>query len=195
MEILPVFPNNHLKNRYGCFAWLKYISLRSIVFISGSAQVPIVYLKYLLPNRWKDLNLKLWSTYWRLIVAGVNSQCSNGSFRHWQVSGLATSSVAAFFIAVHCRFCFISAIEEPSQPHPGWFLGFTSALPQFWTITFSCQSIPHHPPNVNIPDTTSHVQPANFFYLIWWELLWAATSATHKLWLVSAIKSLKLIIA
>jgi len=62
----------------------------------------------------------------------------------------------------HCRLCIISAIKEPAQPHPGWFLGFTSALPQFWTVNVSRQSISHLPPNENIPDTTSHVQPAFF---------------------------------
>ena len=54
-----------------------------------------------------------------------------------------------------CRFYFISAIREPAQPLQADFLGFTSTLPQFWTITFFHQSIPCHPPNVNIPDTTS----------------------------------------
>jgi len=38
-----------------------------------------------------------WSTYSRLIVAGVNLKGSNGSFRHWQVSGLTISRIAACF--------------------------------------------------------------------------------------------------
>jgi len=45
---------------------------------------------------------------------------------------------------------------------PGWFLGFTSALPQFWTVTFSRQSIPA------LPTQWKHPW-ANFFYLIWWK--------------------------
>jgi len=68
----------------------------------------------------------------------------------------------------HCWLCFILGI---STVPPGWFLSSTSTLPQFWTVTFSRQSIPHrppnenthcHPPNENIPDTTSHVQPSIF---------------------------------
>jgi len=69
-----------------------------------------------------------------------------------------------------------------STAPPGWFLGFTSALPQFRSVTFSRHSFPRHPPNENIPDTTSYVQPTNFFLkVIWQELLWAATSAREAL--------------
>ena len=114
---------------------------------------------------------KLWSTYSRLIVAGVNSRwCER---LEWRLQALA--SVSAGYIQCCCFFeqpkcpycwlCFISGIKEPAQPHLGWFLGFTSALPQFWTVTFPRQSIPHHPPNDNISDTTLHVQPSNFYKL------------------------------
>ena len=65
-----------------------------------------------------------------------------------------------------CRLCFISAINYPAQPLQA---GFWASLVPYHNfklrITFSCQSIPCHPHNVNISDTTSHFQPAKFLIL------------------------------
>ena len=49
---------------------------------------------------------------------------SNGGFRHWQVSGLTISSVAACFSSpiVHSVDYAISAIKEPVQPLQAGFL-------------------------------------------------------------------------
>ena len=58
-----------------------------------------------------------------------------------------------------------TVLIQPVQPFQVGFLGFTHALPSFCTLTFSCHSIPHHPPNVSIPNTTSLVQPARFLSL------------------------------
>jgi len=111
------------------------------------------------------------------LVYVLEADCSRGEFTVMWKTWMAASGtsrylgwlyypVLLFLLAAykrpHCRWCFISVIKEPAQPPPGWFLGLTSGLPQFWTITFSRQSIPRPPPNENIPDTTSHVQAAYF---------------------------------
>ena len=92
---------------------------------------------------------------------------------HWADLNYTSHSIYEFIDAIKHLVCSITL--------SGWILDFNSAPPQFWTVPFSHQSIPHHSPDVSIPDTTSHVQPANFFYLIWRELLWAATSAREAL--------------
>ena len=90
----------------------------------------------------------------------------NCGFRHWQVSGLSISVVLAVqksTVQILLHFSHKGA----SLTHLGRFLSFTrQCLPQFRAIIFSCQSIPFHSPNKNIPDTTLHVQPAKCFYLI-----------------------------
>jgi len=85
-------------------------------------------------------------TYVRLIVAEVNWQwCERLG---WWFQTLASAwagyiQVGASFSSpnVHSVDC---ALFQPlrSQHTPGCFFGFTSALPQFWNITFSRQSIP-----------------------------------------------------
>jgi len=57
-------------------------------------------------------------------------------------------------------------MKKPAQLfHAGSFLGFTHALPLFCSLTFTHCSIPYRPPNVNIPDTNSHVQLTRFSML------------------------------
>jgi len=99
-----------------------------------------------------------------------------GSFRLWQVSGLAISSVATCLSSPNVHSVDFASFQPLRSQHSPSRLVST-----FCTITFPPGSIPHHPPNVNIPDTTSHVQLAKFFYPIWWELLWLATSTREAL--------------
>jgi len=81
---------------------------------------------------------------------------------HWQVT---VSSAAACFSSPNIHSVDFASFQPLRSQHNSSRLVF-GALPKFWTITFSSQSIPHHPPNVNIPDqSTSHVQPTNFFVL------------------------------
>jgi len=57
-------------------------------------------------------------------------------------------------------------------------LGFSLILPSFCTLMFAGHSIPHHPPNVSIPDTTYLVYlTSQIFNLICWDLVQAAASA------------------
>ena len=56
------------------------------------------------------------------------------------------------------RFCFISTIKE-SQHNPSRLVFGLYLCP----TTISCHFIPHHPPNVNIRDTTLQIQPAKKF--------------------------------
>ena len=102
---------------------------------------------------------------WNARMAGLGT----GKSRGWLLWAAQTSTL---LIVLHFRHWGASTAP------PGWFLGFTRALLQFWTVTFSHQSITCHPPNENIPDTTSHVQPSIFNKLFggnFWEqplVLW-----------------------
>ena len=87
---------------------------------------------------------KLWSTYSRLILPGVKIhdevKDSNGGFWHWWVSGLAISSsfaVQMFKVLILIYFSHWGA----STAHPGWFLGFTHAVPLFCTLKLAHHSI------------------------------------------------------
>jgi len=72
---------------------------------------------------------------------------SNGGFRHWPVSGLAISSVAACFSNPNVHsvyFAFISAIKEPAHLFQAGF--WASLVPYHRTVTFSRHSSPtNHP--------------------------------------------------
>jgi len=83
---------------------------------------------------------------------------ANGSFWQWQVYGLAISSVAAYFssptfiVLILLHFSHYGA----STTLPSQFSGFICPLSLYiCTLTFARYSIPHHPPNVSTPDTTS----------------------------------------
>ena len=65
----------------------------------------------------------------------------------------------------HSRLCFISAIKEPAQPLQDGFWASLVPYHNFELYPFPASPSPRHPPNENIPDTTSHVQPVNFFYI------------------------------
>ena len=90
----------------------------------------------------------------------------NGGFRHWQVSGLAISSIAACFSSPSIRSVDFASFQPLKRQHsPSRLVCGFHSCPNFCTITFAHHSIPHCLPNVNMTDTTSHVQLANFSIL------------------------------
>ena len=95
---------------------------------------------------------------WKAQMAGSGTGKSLGLLYPVLLLLLAVQT-STLLIVLHFRH------QGASTAPPGWYLGFTSALPQFWSVTFSRQSIPCPPPNEKIPDTASHFQPANFYKL------------------------------
>ena len=103
-------------------------------------------LNFSLPNCSRDIFTVMWKA--RMAVS------SSGKCLGWQCPVLLLALASK---RPQCRFCFVSAIKEPAQPFQAGF--------NILYYNLSCHSIPHHPPSVNIPDTTSYVQLANFLKL------------------------------
>ena len=91
----------------------------------------------------------------------------NGSFWHWQVSGMAISSVAACINSpnIHSIDCTSFQLLRSQHSPSKLILGFTRTLPLFCALTSAYCSIPCHPLYKSIPDTTSFIQPARSFIL------------------------------
>jgi len=94
----------------------------------------------------------------------------NGGFRHWQVSGVAISSVAACFSSQNIQSVDFASFQPSRSQHNPFRLVFglhlcptTTCLPPFCTISFATPLTQR-----KIPDTTSHIK---IFNLIWQELL------------------------
>jgi len=112
--------------------------------------------------------------------------CRRGEFtviwKTWMVdsgTGKCLGWLYALLLLVLCSSANVHNVE-PAQSLQAGFWGFTSALPQFWTITFPTSPSPP-PTQCNHPCTTSHVQPAKFFYLIWQELLLSYLAGTSSI--------------
>ena len=79
-----------------------------------------------------------------------------------ELASIWADNIQCYYLLQHSYywFCYISAIKEPAQP----------IQPDIWAllvlylhfVLFPFLSIPHHPPNVGTPDTTSLVQLTRF---------------------------------
>ena len=91
----------------------------------------------------------------------------NGGFKHWRVSGLAISSVAACFGSPNVYsvdFALFQPLRNQHSPSR-LVLRLYSCPTTILHYNLCLHFIPHHSPNVNIPDTSLHFQQAKFSIL------------------------------